>query len=116
MQGPRGVSTPSGRASWRRPGDGQGSSFRQDLCGPLADRRNGQWDNDSLDLVVEAHITFQGGSHGDIAFGTLTGFLDVRYGSQDGSVCAEFPREGNDKNDPACGRGWVAMETAAAAE
>ena len=63
------------------------------------------WDNDFLDLVEEAHITFQGGSDGEIIFGALTGFLDVRYGSRDGSACAEFSWEGNDENDPACGRG-----------
>jgi hypothetical protein len=49
------------------------------------------WDNDFLDLVEEAHITFQGGSDGEIVFGALTGFLDVRYGSRDGSACAESP-------------------------
>ena len=70
------------------------------------------WDNDFLDLVEEAHITFQGGSDGEIIFGALTGFLDVRYGSRDGSACAEFSWEGNDENDPACGRGWAAIGTA----
>ena len=70
------------------------------------------WGNDFLDLVEEAHITFQGGSDGEIIFGALTGFLDVRYGSRDGSACAEFSWEGNDENDPACGRGWAAIGTA----
>ena len=40
------------------------------------------------------------------------GFLDVRYGSRDGSACAEFSWEGQDENDPACGRGWVMIGTA----
>lgn len=39
---------------------------------------------------------------GEIAFGALRGFLVVRYGSRDGSVCAEFSWEGQDENDPAC--------------
>ena len=39
------------------------------------------WDNDFLDLVEEAHITFEGDQTGEIVFGALTGFLDVRYGS-----------------------------------
>ena len=65
------------------------------------------WDNDFLDLVEEAYITFQGDSDGEIAFGALKGFLDIRYGSRDGSACAEFSWEGHDENDPACGRGWV---------
>ncbi len=65
------------------------------------------WDNDFLDLVEEAHLTFEGAADGEIAFGALKGFLDVRYGSRDGSACAEFSWEGHDENDPACGRGWV---------
>src|SRR3954468_8599280 len=65
------------------------------------------WDSDFLDLVEEAHLTLQGKSDGEIAFGALKGFLDVRYGTRDGSACAEFSWEGHDENDPACGRGWV---------
>ena len=72
----------------------------------------GTWDNEFLDLVEEAHITFQGNSEGEIIFGALTGFLDVRYGSGDGSACAEFSWQGHDENDEACGRGWAALSTA----
>jgi hypothetical protein len=38
--------------------------------------------------------------------------LDVRYGTRDGSACAEFSWEGNDENDPTSGRGWVVLGTA----
>ena len=38
-------------------------------------------DSDFLDLVEEAHLTFRGKSNGEIAFGALKGFLDVRYGT-----------------------------------
>jgi hypothetical protein len=65
------------------------------------------WDIDFLDLVEEAHLTFKGKSDGEIAFGALKGFLDVRYGARDGSACAEFSWEGHDEKDPAGGRGWV---------
>ena len=65
------------------------------------------WDNDFLDEVEEAHITFQGGSDGEIAFGALNGGLDVRYGSRDGSAYAEFSWEGFDDSKAACGRGWA---------
>ncbi len=34
------------------------------------------WDSDFLDLVEEAHLTFEGRSDGEIAFGALKGFLD----------------------------------------
>ena len=69
------------------------------------------WDKDFLDLVETAHLTFKGAADGEIAFGALKGFLDVRYGTRDGSACAEFSWEGNDENDPASGRGWVVLGT-----
>jgi hypothetical protein len=47
------------------------------------------WDKQFLDLVEEAHLTFRGAADGEIASGALKGFLDVRYGSRDGSACAE---------------------------
>lgn len=68
-------------------------------------------DNDFLDLVEEAHLTFDGAADGGIAFGALKGFLDVRYCARDGSACAEFSWEGEDEDDPACGRGWAAIGT-----
>lgn len=40
------------------------------------------WDNDFPGLVEEAHITFKGSSDGEIVFGALTGFLDVRFGAR----------------------------------
>jgi hypothetical protein len=70
------------------------------------------WENDFLDLVEEAPLSFKGTADGEIAFGALKGFLDVRYGARDGSACAEFSWEGQDENDPACGRGWAAIGTA----
>jgi hypothetical protein len=70
------------------------------------------WDKDFLDLVETAHLTFKGATDGEIAFGALKGFLDVRYGTRDGSACAEFSWDGNDENDPASGRGWVVLTTA----
>ncbi len=71
-----------------------------------------QWNNNVLDLVEEAYLTFQDTAAGEIAFAALTGFLDVRYGTRDGSACAEFSWEGYDDGEPACGRGWAAMGTA----
>src|SRR3954454_20649522 len=58
------------------------------------------WDSDFLDLVEEAHLTFEGMSDGEIAFGALKGFLDVRYGPRDGSACAEFSWEGTTRMIP----------------
>ena len=70
------------------------------------------WDNDFLDEVEEAHITFQDGSNGEIVFGAVSGSLDVRYGPRDGSASAEFSWEGFDDNDAACGRGWATVGSA----
>jgi hypothetical protein len=70
------------------------------------------WDNDFIDLVEPAHLTFKGAADGEIAFGALKGFLDVRYGSRDGAACAEFSWQGHDEGDEACGRGWVALAAA----
>ncbi|MET4484381.1 hypothetical protein ABIB66_008953 [Bradyrhizobium sp. F1.13.3] len=36
------------------------------------------WDGDFLDPVEQAHLTFKSKSGGEIAFGALKGFLDVR--------------------------------------
>src|SRR4051812_28158744 len=65
------------------------------------------WDNDYLDLLEPAHITFTGGHDGGFVFGAVQGGLDARCGSHDGSACAEFSWEGVNDADPACGRGWV---------
>ena len=46
------------------------------------------WDKDFLDLVETAHLTFKGAADGEIVFGAVKGFLDVRYGTRDGSACA----------------------------
>jgi len=67
------------------------------------------WDKDFLDLVETAHLTFKGAADGEIAFGALKGFLDVRYGTRDGSASAEFSWEGNDENDPASGRVYLEL-------
>jgi len=70
------------------------------------------WDNDVLEEVEEAHITFRAGSDGEIAFAALNGDLDVCYGARDGAACAEFSWEGFDDNHPASGRGWAKLGTA----
>ena len=70
------------------------------------------WDNDFLNLVEAASITFHGPSDGEIVFGAVNGVLDVRYGPRDGSACAEFSWEGYDEGDPVCGRGWLTIGTA----
>jgi hypothetical protein len=69
-----------------------------------------QWDD--LDLVEQAHITFQGTDGGTLAFAAVEATLDVRYGARDGSACAEFCWEGSDEGTPTSGRGWATLGTA----
>jgi hypothetical protein len=71
-----------------------------------------QWDNDYLDLVEPAHITFGGAANGELVFGAVNALLDVRYGTRDGAACAEFTWQGFDEGDAACGRGWASFGTA----
>src|ERR1700722_8871944 len=99
------------RSSSRKRVDGKASRLRQG-AGRWRIVEMDVWDKDFLDLVETAHLTFKGAADGEIAFGALKGFLDVRYGSRDDSACAEFSWEGNDENDPASGRGWVVLGTA----
>jgi hypothetical protein len=47
-----------------------------------------QWEE--LDLLEAAHITFKGSDSGEIVFAAIEAELDIRYGSRDGSACAEF--------------------------
>ncbi len=70
-----------------------------------------QWDDDYLDLLSPAFISF-GTQDGAFAFGAVKGWLDVRYGTRDGSACVEFSWEGMNDADQASGRGWAALGTA----
>ena len=47
----------------------------------------------SFDLVETAHLTFNGAADGEITFGALKGFLDVRCGARDTLAHAEFSWE-----------------------
>ena len=67
---------------------------------------------DDLDLVAEAHITFQGTDGGTLTFAAVEATLDVRYGARDGGACAEFCWEGLDDGTPTSGRGWATLGTA----
>ena len=61
-------------------------------------------------ISLKRRIAFTGASDGKLVFGALQGFLDVRYGSRDGSACAEFSWEGQDETIPPVGEGGPAWE------
>jgi hypothetical protein len=67
------------------------------------------WDVDYLDLVVPAFIEFDREQMGQFQFGTVRGWLDCRFGERDGAVAVDFSWEGENDNDPGCGRGWGAL-------
>ena len=69
------------------------------------------WPDKFLDIAEPAHITFDGEDHGEVAFVSVKGWLDVRYVRLDGEPCAEFSWEGKDKKRRVCGRGWAALGT-----
>jgi len=64
------------------------------------------WDEDYLDLVVPAFIEFDREQMGQFQFGTVRGWLDCRFGERDGAAAVDFSWEGENDNDPGCGRGW----------
>jgi hypothetical protein len=59
------------------------------------------WDEDALDMVVPAHITFEreGGRFEMIC---VVGEMDCRFAGDR----VEYSWVGNDEMDPASGRGW----------
>jgi hypothetical protein len=95
-----------------RPVDRKSSGLAKAFAGRWRIVEMDVWDKNFLDLLEPAHLVFEGEAGGEIAFGTLKGFLDVRYGGRDGAACSEFSWEGHDDNDLACGRGWVIVGTA----
>jgi hypothetical protein len=69
------------------------------------------WDDDFLDLVAPAHITFEDEGLGSFAFGCVQGSTDCRFGTENGLPLVEFSWEGSDEMDPASGRGWALLTT-----
>ena len=67
------------------------------------------WDADYLDLVVPAFLEFDREQMGQFQFGTVRGWLDCRFSERDGVPVVDFSWEGENDNDPGCGRGWGAL-------
>ena len=64
------------------------------------------WDQDALDLVVPAHMTFERGALGHFQMIAVEGGLDCRF---DGNR-VEFSWLGDDEGQPTGGRGWAELE------
>jgi hypothetical protein len=87
-------------------------SFARAFAGRWRITEMDEWDE--IDQLGSAHIAFSGSDGGKLEFSPSKPIadLDVRYGSRDGAVCAEFSWEGFDDGTPASGRGWAALGTA----
>lgn len=67
------------------------------------------WDKDFIDLEVPGYITFQKDSLGHFQFGAVQGEIDYRVEKINGLERLEFTWEGQDEDDPVCGRGWAVI-------
>jgi hypothetical protein len=75
--------------------------------GNMADYRDGQWDQDYIDLVVPGYIALKEDHLGELQFGTVHGDIDYRVEPYQNTERPEFSWEGEDEMDPVSGRGWA---------
>lgn len=67
------------------------------------------WDNDTLDLLGPAFITFNKTGTGELQFIAVEGDLDCRHSLRDGQPFVEFSWVGDDDGHPTSGRGWASV-------
>ena len=68
------------------------------------------WDQEALDLVVPAHITFEASGLGEMELIAIGASIDYRVEQGDGSPIVEFSWSGFDDGEPTSGRGRAAVE------
>ena len=68
------------------------------------------WDDDSLNLLGPANITFDDDGLGSFQFVAVVGFMDCQFSERDGRPLVEFSWQGGDDSDDARGRGWAIIE------
>jgi hypothetical protein len=68
------------------------------------------WDAEAINLLGPGYIQFDADRTGHFRFIAVEGWMDCQSGRRDGRPYVEFTWEGNDKSDPASGRGWAALE------
>ena len=69
-----------------------------------------QWDQDYLDMEVEAFITIEENGNGEFQFGLVSGGIDGNIVKNGKEERLEFTWEGNDECDPASGSGWLKLK------
>ena len=70
----------------------------------------GTWDQDALDLVVPAHITFDRQGLGEMQLIAIGASIDYRLEDRNGVPVVEFSWSGFDEMDPTSGRAWANVE------
>lgn len=68
------------------------------------------WDQEALDLVVQAHITFDRQGLGEMQLIAIGASMDYLVEERGGVPVVEFSWSGFDEMDPASGRGWARVE------
>ncbi len=68
-----------------------------------------QWDRDYIDIEVPGYIKFDKGDLGSFQFGTVQGEIDWRVETYGDSSRVEFSWEGENDDEPGCGRGWAEL-------
>ena len=69
------------------------------------------WDEDYLNMELQAFIRIKREGRGEFQFGLVSGQIDGEVVKTAAGERFEFPWEGNDEGDPASGSGWLAMTT-----
>ncbi len=80
------------------------------FSGPWLMEKMEVWDNDSVNLLGPANITFDDDGLGSFQFIAVVGFIDCRFSERDGLPFVEFSWQGHDDDADACGRGWGIIE------
>lgn len=67
------------------------------------------WDEDYLNMEVQAFIRITREGGGEFQFGLVSGQIDGEVVKTTAGERFEFTWEGNDECDPASGSGWLVM-------
>jgi len=69
-----------------------------------------EWDEDYINMAVQAFIEFDPKGMGEFQFGLVRGSIDYRETERDSKPAVEFSFEGVDEMDPCTGRGWAVSQ------
>lgn len=69
-----------------------------------------EWDEDYLNMDVEAYLDLEANQRGTFQFGLVSGNINYRITERGGKPAIEFSWEGMDEMDECSGRGWAVLE------